>query len=316
MATLHQRVTIDSDVKPRFTACYLRLAGDECAFVEAHTSHALPRLMKALADAGRRPEQVRWIILTHAHLDHAAGASALVAACPNATLVAHPRAARHMVSPQKLVEGATAVYGTERFKALYGAVDPIPAGRVRALEDGESIELGDARLTVWHTAGHANHHFVVDDPATATVYTGDAFGLVYPDLQKRGRFALPSTSPSNFDAELARVSLDKVVALGERFVCPTHFDAYDDAGVIATQVRRFIDQAGAWVDEAAKGDETPQAMTERFARAWTEAILKEAGWFGAEELDLLALDIDLNAQGLAFAANAKRTAARTPHGPR
>jgi glyoxylase-like metal-dependent hydrolase (beta-lactamase superfamily II) len=305
-AAEHRRITIDSDIKPRFTACYLRIAGDECAFIEAHTSHALPRLMKALHDAGRRPEQVRWIILTHAHLDHAAGASALMAACPEATLVAHPRAARHMVSPQKLIDGATAVYGAERFKTLYGTIEPIVASRVRALEDGESIELGDARLTVWHTAGHANHHFVVDDPTIETVFTGDTFGLVYPDLQSRGRFAIPSTSPSNFDADLARASLDKVLSLGERFVCPTHFEAYEDARVIAAQVRRFLERAGAWVEQAARGDETPEAMTASFARAWTEAIAQEAPKFGAAEMDLLGLDIELNAQGLAYVANAKR----------
>jgi glyoxylase-like metal-dependent hydrolase (beta-lactamase superfamily II) len=303
----HRRITIDSDVKPRFTACYLRVAGGECAFIEAHTSHALPRLMGALEREGLRPEQVRWIVLTHAHLDHAAGASALVAACPNATLVAHPRAARHMVSPQKLIDGATAVYGPERFRALYGTIEPIAASRVRALEDGEGIELGGATLTAWHTAGHANHHFVVDDPATGTVFTGDAFGLVYPDLQNHGRFAIPSTSPSNFDADLARASLDKVLSLGERFICPTHYDAYEDARVIAAQVRRFLDRAGAWVEQAARGDEAPAAMTARLARAWTDAIAQEAPAFGPAELELLALDIELNAQGLAFAANAKRT---------
>jgi glyoxylase-like metal-dependent hydrolase (beta-lactamase superfamily II) len=302
----HRRITIDADIKPRYTACYLRLAGDECAFIEAHTSHALPRLMGALREAGLRPEQVRWIVLTHAHLDHAAGASALVAACPHATLVAHPRAARHMVSPQKLIDGATAVYGPERFRALYGSLSPIPSSRVRALGDGEGIDLGGATLTAWHTAGHANHHFVVDDPATGTVFTGDAFGLVYPDLQRHGRFALPSTSPSNFDADLARASLDKVLSLGERFVCPTHYDAYEDAPAIAAQVRRFLDRAGAWVEQAARGDETPEAMTTRFARAWTQAIAEEAPAFGPAEMDLLALDIELNAQGLAFAANAKR----------
>src|SRR5271165_3947498 len=85
----HARFTIDADVSPRFTACYLRVAGDECAFIEAHTSHALPKLLAALAAHGRKPEDVRWIVLTHAHLDHAAGASALVAACPNAILLAH-----------------------------------------------------------------------------------------------------------------------------------------------------------------------------------------------------------------------------------
>ncbi len=162
---------------------------------------------------------------------------------------------------------------------------------------------------MWHTAGHADHHFVVDDPATETVYTGDAFGLVYPDLQKHGRFAVPSTSPSNFDADLARASLDKVLSLGERFVCPTHFDAHEDPASIATQVRRFIDRAGEWVDQAAEGDESQAAMTTRLAKAWTAAILQEAPSFGPAEMDLLALDIELNAQGLAFAANAKRAAA-------
>src|SRR5581483_4349213 len=116
----HARITVDSDLMPQFTACYLRLAGDECAFVEAHTSHALPKLLDALARAGRRPEQVRWVVVTHAHLDHAAGAGALLEACPRATLLAHPRAAKHLVSPDKLVQSATAVYGAERFRALYG----------------------------------------------------------------------------------------------------------------------------------------------------------------------------------------------------
>ena len=304
----HRRVTIDSDVKAGFTACYLRLAGDECAFIETHTSHALPRLLAALKSEGKRPQDVRWVVITHAHLDHAAGAGALMAACPNATLLAHPRAARHMVAPQKLIDGATAVYGAARFKELYGTIQPIAADRVRALEDGESFGLGDAKLTVWHTAGHANHHFVVDDPRTETVYTGDTFGLVYPSLQKRGRFVLPSTSPVNFDAPAARTSIEKVLALQERFVCLTHYDAYEDQAAIAAQLLRFVDHAGAWVEQAARGDEPLDAMTASMARLWTAAIAREAPSFGPEEMDWLALDIDLNAQGLAFVANARRAA--------
>jgi len=308
----HRRITVDSDLKPQFTACYLRLAGDECAFIEAHTAHAVPKLLGALRAAGRQPQQVRYVIVTHAHLDHAAGASALMAACPHATLIAHPRAARHMVSPQKLIDGATAVYGPERFRALYGKIDPIPSSRVRALDDGESVELGGAQLTAWHTAGHANHHFVIDDPQTQTVFTGDTFGLVYPTLQKQGRFALPSTSPTNFDAELARRSLDKVLSLGERYVAPTHFDAYEDASIIAAQVRRFLDRAERWVDDAARGSEALPAMTDRLAKAWAAAIAEEAPSFGAAEMDFLALDIELNAQGLAFVADAKRKAGTRP----
>jgi glyoxylase-like metal-dependent hydrolase (beta-lactamase superfamily II) len=310
--TRHARFAIDADVTPQFTACYLRIAGNECAFIEAHTSHALPRLLAALRANGRRPEDVRWIVITHAHLDHAAGASALVAACPNAMLLAHPRAARHMVHPQKLVAAAMAVYGVERFQALYGTIAPVPADRVRALADGEAFALADATLTVWHTAGHANHHFVVDDPTLDTVYTGDTFGLVYPALQGHGRFAMPSTSPSNFDAALARQSLDTVLSLGRRVVALTHFGAYEDGRAMAAQLVRFIDRAGVWVDEASRGSETVAAMRARFVRAWDAAILEEAPWFGEAEKSLLALDVDLNAQGLAAVADAKRATSVAP----
>lgn len=306
--TRHARTTIDADVTPRFTACYLRTAGSECAFVEAHTAHALPRLLAALEAAGRRPEDVRYVIVTHAHLDHAAGAGALLAACPKAILLAHPRTARHMIDPSKLVQGATAVYGAERFAKLYGTIQPIPAARVRALADGEAFELGGATLTAWHTSGHAFHHMIVDDPAVESVYTGDTFGLVYPALQAHGRFALPSTSPTGFDAGEARRSLDKVLSLGERSVCPTHYDGWEDGAAIGAQVRRFVDRADAWVEDGARGGEDAAALEARFAAAWWAAIAEEAPAFGDAERALLALDVELNAQGLAHAALERRKA--------
>lgn len=304
----HERFTVDADVLPKFTACYLRVAGDECAFVEAHTAHALPRLLAALASHGKRPEDVRWVVVTHAHLDHAAGASALLAACPRATLVAHPRTAKNLIDPARLIEGATAVYGAARFAELYGTVTAIPKERVKVLGDGESIELGDAKLTAWNTSGHAYHHFIVDDPATETVYTGDTFGLVYPALQSRGLFAIPSTSPTGFNALEARKSLAKVLSLGERFVCPTHYDAYEEKEAIAAQVGRFVDRAERWVEEAARGDEPVAEIEKRLTAEWWRAIDEEAPRFGAEEKALLKLDVELNAQGLAYAADALRSA--------
>jgi glyoxylase-like metal-dependent hydrolase (beta-lactamase superfamily II) len=309
----HAKLTIDSDLRPEFTATYLRTAGEECAFIEAHTSFALPKMLAALREAGRRPEDVRWIVVTHAHLDHAAGASALVRACPNAILLAHPRAARNLIDPSKLVASATAVYGPERFAALYGSIEPIPAERVRALDDGATFALGDATLRVHHTAGHANHHFVVHDPTLDTVYTGDTFGLVYPALQKRGRFAFPSTSPTNFDAAEARTSIDRVMGLGTRTACPTHFGEVDGLDEIARQLRTWIDRAEAWVNDAVARGENNEATTARLADAWREALLGEADsrglGFGAAEAELLALDIELNAQGLAFAAQSRRAKA-------
>lgn len=313
--TKHVRHTIDCDILPEFTAAYLRVAGDECAFIEAHTSHALPRLLSALGSAGLAPEAVRYVVVTHAHLDHAAGAGALLAACPNATLLAHPRAAKHLVDPSKLVASATSVYGEERFRKLYGVIQPIPKERVRALEDSESFDLGGAKLTAFHTKGHANHHFIVDDPAVDSVYTGDTFGLVYPALQKKGRFAIPSTSPTNFDGPEAHLGIDKVLSLGRRFACLTHFGAFEDTQEIGRQLHAWISRAEAWVADVARGTETDAQATTRLITAWRAAIeadARERGLgFDAAALELLKLDIELNAQGLAFVAvNQLRAGAR------
>ena len=306
----HARFTVDCDVLPRFTAAYLRVAGDECAFVEAHTAHALAKLLASLQAQGRRPEEVRWVVVTHAHLDHAAGASALLARCPNALLLAHPRAARHLIDPQKLVASATQVYGEARFAELYGRIDPIPAERVRALEDGATFTLGDATLTVHHTAGHAKHHFVVHDPELKTVYTGDTFGLVYPALQRGCRFALASTSPTDFDAAEAHRSLDKVLSLGAEAACLTHFDEVRDLAEVGAQVRAWVERSQAWVEEAARSDEPVEALTTDLRAKLHAAVDAETRRLGLSltesDWNLLALDIDLNAQGLAFVADRNR----------
>jgi glyoxylase-like metal-dependent hydrolase (beta-lactamase superfamily II) len=305
------RVAIDCDpAAPRFTAAYLVVEGDECAFIETHTAHARPKLLAALDQAGRGPADVRFVVVTHAHLDHAAGAAHLLAACPNATLLAHPRAARHLVDPSKLVASATAVYGDARFAELYGAIDPVPASRARALEDGERFEVGASTFTVRHTAGHAKHHFVVEDPATGSIFTGDAFGLVYPALQGHGRFAIASTSPTDFDATEARRSLDVVVGSGAESALLTHFGAIRDLGEVADQLRAWIDRSEAWVVDEVGRDGSPKERAARLAHRIREAIRAESDrrglGFGEAEHRLLDLDVELNAQGLAFVADKRR----------
>lgn len=311
---MHSRHTIDCDVLPRFTAAYLRIAGDECAFIEAHTSHALPRLMAALEANGKKPESVRYLVVTHAHLDHAAGASAVLAACPNATLLAHPRAAKNLIDPAKLIAGATHVYGEERFAKLYGKIEPIPQERVKTLADGETFELGGAKLQALHTAGHAWHHFAVDDPTLATVYTGDTFGLVYPALQRGIRFALATTSPTGFHAGEAHKSIDRIVALGREAACLTHYDEVRDLEECARQLRAWIDRSEQWVVEAAASPLQGKEIEVSISAKLREAIAKDTSSRGLALTDddwkLLALDIELNGQGLAYAAEERRKPAK------
>jgi len=312
--TIHERVTIDCDVLPKFTASYLRIAGDEAAFVETHTAHALPRLLAALEAKRLRPEQVRWVVVTHCHLDHAGGAGTLLAKLPNATLLAHPRAARHLIEPEKLIKSATAVYGAARFAELYGRIDPIPAERVRALDDDATFQLGDATLQVHHTAGHAKHHFVVNDPAIETVYTGDTFGLVYPALQRAGRFAIATTSPTDFDPVEARKSIDKVLALGARAACLTHYDEVTDLAEVGAQVRAWIDRSEALMNEAAASELSGDAMKASIETKLRAAVESDAGGrglaLGDADWKVLAVDLDLNSQGIAFSAEKKRSSSK------
>jgi glyoxylase-like metal-dependent hydrolase (beta-lactamase superfamily II) len=303
----HARYTIDCDVLPRFTAAYLRIAKGECAFIEAHTTHALPKLLGELGERGRRPEDVRWIVVTHAHLDHAAGAGALLRKCPNATVLAHPRAATHLIDPAKLIASATRVYGEARFAELYGTIVPIPKERIRALADGETFGLGGAQLRVHYTEGHARHHFVVDDPELETVYTGDAFGLAYPALQHAGRFAIASTSPIDFDPPEARRALDLIVGLGEAHACLTHFGSVSDLAEVAAQVRAWIDRSEGWLEECLASDAPLDTQTARVAGEYRAELAKYP--LTPEDLELLATDIDLNAQGIAVAADRRRRAA-------
>jgi glyoxylase-like metal-dependent hydrolase (beta-lactamase superfamily II) len=95
--------TIDCHyIQPGFAASFLVHEEGDAYFVETNTFHAVPLLLKALRDEGIERERVKWIAVTHVHLDHAGGAFALLEACPEAMVLAHPRAAKHLINPDKL----------------------------------------------------------------------------------------------------------------------------------------------------------------------------------------------------------------------
>jgi len=293
-------------LRPQFAAAYLVHDGRQALFVETNTTRAVPRLLEALQAEGLRPEQVAHVIITHVHLDHAGGCHALMAACPEVTLLAHPRAARHVVDPSRLVTGARQVYGDEAFERLYGHVSPVDARRVRAVADGESLAFGGATLQFWHTRGHANHHMCIAVPEADVLFTGDAFGLAYPELQRAGLFVFPSTSPTDFDAEAALETVDRIAASGLGSALLTHFGAVTDLVSAAAQLRGDLTFAADLVTRAIRSDLPDAALP-----AWCRQHL--GSWFAARaarqglqptaaEWEWLALDLDLNAAGVAHRA--------------
>ena len=125
--------------RPRFDACYLLIDDGRGAFIDTGPNGAVPRLLAALDATGLQPGDVDWVIPTHVHLDHAGGAGLLMQHLPHAKLMVHPRGARHLVDPGKLLDGARAVYGADAVAQAYGEVVAVPESRVLTSHDGMTL---------------------------------------------------------------------------------------------------------------------------------------------------------------------------------
>jgi glyoxylase-like metal-dependent hydrolase (beta-lactamase superfamily II) len=297
----HDIHTIDTGfVRPRFDAAYLIVETGRGAFIDCGTNHSVPRLLAALAEVGLTPADVDWLILTHVHLDHAGGAGELMAQLPQARLVVHPRGARHMIDPSQLWAGATAVYGEQVMEQSYGRLRPVPAERVVEAPDGHVVSLGGRVLQCLETPGHARHHLTVHDVRNKLCFTGDVFGLSYRELDTAaGPFVLPTTTPVQFDPDALHASIDRLVALRPAAMYLTHYGRVDDVDRMAADLHRQID---AMVAIAKRCHGLPDRHAS-MVRDLTELYASRAtahGWLGghATLVELLGMDIELNAQGL------------------
>ena len=123
----------------RVTAGYL-IEGDAPVLVETGSQSSVPVLLAQLERLGSEPTDLAGVVVTHIHLDHAGGVGDVARAFPKATVYVHPKGARHLVDPTRLVDSASRVYGP-LLDSLYGRLDPTPAERIHVLEDGEAIAV-------------------------------------------------------------------------------------------------------------------------------------------------------------------------------
>jgi glyoxylase-like metal-dependent hydrolase (beta-lactamase superfamily II) len=162
-------------------------------------------------------------------------------ALPNARCAIHPRGARHLVDPAKLVTGSIAVYGEERYRALYGEIVPIDESRVFVAEDGARIALGGRELELIHTPGHSLHHYCIVDAANELIFSGDTFGLSYRDFDVDGRaFIIPTTTPVHFDPEALCRSVDRLMAYRPRSIFLTHYAEVTELERLARELKERV----------------------------------------------------------------------------
>jgi glyoxylase-like metal-dependent hydrolase (beta-lactamase superfamily II) len=307
--TQHGIHTIDTGFfRPNFDAAYLVVENGRGAFIDCGTHYSVPRMLAALNTAGLTLGQIDWLILTHVHLDHAGGAGELIAQLPNATLVVHPRGARHMIDPSQLWAGASAVYGQEVMEKTYGHLRPIPAERVLQSTNGHVIDLAGRALQCFDTPGHAMHHLSVYDKQANVCFTGDTFGLSYREFDTaQGPYILPTTSPVQFDPEALHTSIDRLLALNPDAMYLTHYGRVENVRRLAVDLHEQIDAMVA-IAQAAQGKPDRQAV---MMKALTHLYAQRAqahGWaLGQDALvGILNMDIQLNAQGLEVWLDRKR----------
>ncbi len=292
---------IDCDyVRPRLAASHLLVDGGRAAFVDTGTTRSLPNLLAALEAKGIGRADVDWVLTTHVHLDHAGGAGALMQVLPNARCAVHPRGARHLIDPAKLIAGSIAVYGEERYRALYGEIVPIDAARVFVADDGARITLGGRELELIHTPGHALHHYCVVDAAHALIFSGDTFGISYRDFDVDGRaFVFPTTTPVQFDPEALCRSVDRLMACRPRSIFLTHYAEVTDLERLARELKErvvaFADLGFRYRDAHDRADKLRHGMFAMMS-AWLDAHGFPRD--DAERHRLLDDDVELNCQGL------------------
>lgn len=281
-------------------ASHLLVEGGRAAFVDTGVNSSVPLLLDALVQCNLDVGDVDFVFLTHVHLDHAGGAGALMQQLPNASCVVHRYGAPHMIDPARLVAGTQAVYGIEQTAATYGTIVPIDERRVVIPDDEQWFELNGRPLQTINTEGHARHHYVLYDPRSRGVFTGDSFGVSYRELDTvHGEIIFPTSTPVQFDPEQAHLSVDRIMACEPEQLYLTHYSRVRNLDRLATQMHAGLDAYVRMAKEHAQDHDRAAALRAGMFEYY-ERRLVEHGYAGDRDAmwSVLSIDVELNAQGL------------------
>lgn len=249
--------------------------GDGLAVVDTGPTSTLGNLETGLKSFGATLDDVRHLLLTHIHFDHAGAAGHLLERLPKARAYVHEKGAPHLSRPERLLASATQIYGDQMDK-LWGGMLPIDPDRLKVLAGGERFKLGQAEVYAPYTAGHAVHHlaYLVGDD----LFVGDVGGI---RLNERQTPRAP-TPPPDINLEVWRESIDALRLLDARTLHLAHFGSYANTPAHWDGLLRTMSQDAERVQAGmAKGQSFEQLSPE-----FTEALLSE---LAAEDPALPAL---------------------------
>jgi glyoxylase-like metal-dependent hydrolase (beta-lactamase superfamily II) len=262
--------------QPNTVSAYL-IKGPKPTLVDCGYQSSYRNVLAGLAEVGVMPSDVRYLVPTHVHLDHAGAAGHLVREMPNAEVVAHEKSVPHLVDPTRLIGSATKVFG-KMIMELYGSPEPIPAGRITAVGAESHLDLGDGlTATLMHSPGHAPHQISMMLDTTKALLTADAVGIVYPNLKT----LIPTTPPPSFEQSQLVATVGSLVQTGPRELLVPHFGRRSDVEWVfqktTEMVKHWVERVGDMKKKGVSLDDASEAMEKE--------VIKEAG---VQEIEIYA----------------------------
>ncbi len=278
---------------PRIIATVVIHGPGGVALIDPGPSSTLPALHAALERAGIRMTDLRAILLTHIHLDHAGATGTLVRQNPGLRVYVHEKGAPHLVAPERLIASATRLWGDEMDR-LWGEVRPVPEEALFILRGGERIAVGGRDLEVAYTPGHASHHVSYYCADSGVAFVGDTAGIRRTD----DGFVLPPTPPPDIDLEQWRDSLARIGRWGAGTLFVTHFGAYSPVAAHLTEMADHLELTAGLVKASLVREGSDEDR-----EAWFTDELRRELRRRVNEADAHAYEVagrfDLNWRGLA-----------------
>jgi glyoxylase-like metal-dependent hydrolase (beta-lactamase superfamily II) len=254
--------------QPSLVGAYV-LKGPKVTIVDCGYASSYESVLAGLSELGVPPSDVRYLIPTHVHLDHAGAAGHFLKAMPNAEMIAQERGVPHLIDPARLIESATRVFGSQVMEA-YGSPLPVPAERITAVGKEMRLDLGGGMTaTLIHSPGHAPHQLSVFVEKAKALLTADAVGIVYPTLET----LIPTTPPPNFNPALLISTATSLEQTDPSKLLVPHFGARDDVVRVFEDTRVKVQR---WVNEVRELKNRKMGLDE-ISDVMTADVKKEAG---------------------------------------
>jgi glyoxylase-like metal-dependent hydrolase (beta-lactamase superfamily II) len=277
---------------PNVIASYLLPTADGLAIVECGPTSTVDRLREGVRTLGYDPGEIRHILVTHIHLDHAGAAGTLLRDLPRTQLYVHEVGAPHLVDPSRLVASATRIYG-DMMDTLWGELLPVPPERMKVLTDGDRLDIGGRRLDVLYTPGHASHHVAYHDAERRLVFAGDVAGNAIPPA----RAAIPPTPPPDLDVPLWHRSVQRLRDLEPELLLIAHYgpirhvaEHLDDLDAELDAMTTLI---AAWIEQGLERDAMIGRLSDRIHQ-----LVVATGANGSERALALAAPAAMSLDGI------------------